>query len=358
MMLVLPQKIEVKWQANNKKNLISKGFSYTKMNDVVEIDILDLSISSNVKVKVLCDYCNKIFDVTYNNYNRQMENSYTKKYACSKCSSIKVKETNICKYGVENVHQRNDIKEKIRNTNIEKYGVDNPAKSNIIKEKIKSTSLEKYGVEHHLKRKSVWNQIKETNLKKYGVEYISQNEEIKEKIRQTNLKRYGSECNLNNPEIRKMSVIKSRKTLYENGNTMCSKQQKYLQKLLGGELNYPIDRCSLDIAFPNEMIYIEYDGGGHDLSVKLGLSQDEFDKKESKRKFYLQSKGWKLIRIISNNDLLPEDIEIQNLIMLAKEYLNNNHSWFHININENKIKCSQYELSINLKKLRRIREEI
>ena len=58
-----------------------------------------------------------------------------------------------------------------------------------------------------------------------------------------------------------------------------SKQQLYIHSLLGGELNYCTGKCFLDIAFLDEKIYLEYDGGGHDLSVKLGnMSKEEFER--------------------------------------------------------------------------------
>jgi hypothetical protein len=50
-------------------------------------------------------------------------------------------------YGVENVFQLNDVKDKIKNTNIEKYGVDNYTKTKEYIEKTKKTNMEKYGVE-------------------------------------------------------------------------------------------------------------------------------------------------------------------------------------------------------------------
>lgn len=74
------------------------------------------------------------------------------------------KKTNLEKYGVENVFQNKDIRNKIEETNIKKYGFKNPFQSEEIKNKIKST-----------------------NLKKYGVEYITQSKEYKDKSFNTNV---------------------------------------------------------------------------------------------------------------------------------------------------------------------------
>ena len=136
-------------------------------------------------------------------------------------------------------------------------------------------------------------------------------------------------------------------------------QQIYLCNLLKGKLNYPVSRCSVDIGFPNENIYIEYDGGGHDLSVKFNiLTEKDFDIKELKRYFLLKSKGWKKIRIISIEDYLPQDEVILQMVQFAKEYLNEGHSWITFDINNNIIECSQFKIKCNFGKLRKIKKSL
>lgn len=65
-----------------------------------------------------------------------------------------------------------------KQTNLEKYGVENVSQNQSIKEKIKKTCLVRYGTTSTLKSKDVQNRIKQTNLKKYGVENVSQSKEI------------------------------------------------------------------------------------------------------------------------------------------------------------------------------------
>lgn len=143
--------------------------------------------------------------------------------------------------------------------------------------------------------------------------------------------------------------------MYAKDTGTKSKQQKFISNLVNGKLNYPVSRCQLDIAFPDKMIYIEYDGSGHDLSVKFGdISRDDFYNKEIKRKRYLQNLGWKIIRIISKEDLLPNDEKIIELIQFCEKYLNNNHSWVEIDIDNSVMKCAKFEENIDLGKLRRI----
>jgi hypothetical protein len=55
------------------------------------------------------------------------------------------------KYGVENVSQNEDCKEKRTNTMIERFGVENASQNKGIKLQKKLTSLENFGVTHHLK---------------------------------------------------------------------------------------------------------------------------------------------------------------------------------------------------------------
>jgi very-short-patch-repair endonuclease len=256
-MITLPQKIKTKWNSKHKKYYESKNYVYTKMNDEFEVDVLDLPLSSQLMVNAKCDYCNKELEVAYFRANVNM------KVSCKHCRPKRTKEL---------------------------YGYSSNWELKKTKESIKKTFIGKYGVDHNFKVKEVQEKRKQTFLKKYGVDNPYKNKDI---------------INVNS--------AKRLQTLYKNGNTPCSNQQKHIFNLVGGKLNYPVSRCMLDIAFPEEMIYIEYDGGGHNLSVKKGsITQQEFDVKQIRRQRYLKSLGWKLIRIICNSDKLPEDNVIVN----------------------------------------------
>jgi hypothetical protein len=99
----------------------------------------------------------------------------------------------------------------------------------------------------------------------------------------------------------------------------------------------------LDIAFPEDKIYVEYNGGGHNLGVKIGnISEKEFKTKEIKRYKYLKSLGWKQIEINSPNDYLPEDEEIISSISNGINCLNNqNINHYTINLSKEKEKLPQ-----------------
>lgn len=133
---------------------------------------------------------------------------------------------------------------------------------------------------------------------------------------------------------------RTRKTMYENNSGVCSKQQMYIHRLIGGEMNYPVRNLSLDIAFPDEMIYLEYDGGGHDLSVKLGSkSQEEFEEHEKRRVYVLHRRGWKQIRLVSRKDNLPSEDKIKEMFAYAKNIFNHN-SWVVFDVDNGTITTS------------------
>ena len=129
---------------------------------------------------------------------------------CEYCSKengkLKIVETNINKFGVENVMNNDSIKLKLKNTILTKYGVEHYSKTTDFKIKFKETSIEKYGVEHPLKCPQIREDIKSTNLLKYGYENPQQNKEIREKTLKTNLKKYGTNYYLQKDECKEKII--------------------------------------------------------------------------------------------------------------------------------------------------------
>lgn len=296
-MLVENQNFELKFAGMHKKNkdhILNKG--YKNIDDFVNVKAEDLPLGSKIQVELSCDYCG---ETIYWEFRKAMKHN---KHCCKKCSPLKVKESNLEKYGVEFPFQSKKIREKQKETMINNYGVDNPGAVPEIYEK-----------------------ITQTNMKRYGVKSPSQVKEFQEKATENMLK-----------------------TMYANGAMQTSSQQKHLYDLLGGELNYPVSRTSLDIAFPNEMIYIEYNGGGHYVWPKFnGVSDEELFKKEMNRYSYLKSKGWKLIRIICKSDKLYDDDKMIELINQSKSYLSN-YNWVELDLDNHLMKISNIQI-ISLK---------
>lgn len=150
-------------------------------------------IKKHIDVHPICENCGKL--VKYVGSTRM----YLKSCGCRECE-LKVNylhgsNTNLQKYGVDNVAKVEIIKEKIKQTNLNKYGVTCTLQNNIIKEKTKQTCLEKYGTEYAQSYSIVKEKIKNSNIntciKKYNVNNISKLENTKNKIKETCLNRYG-----------------------------------------------------------------------------------------------------------------------------------------------------------------------
>lgn len=160
----------------------------------------------------------------------------------------------------------------------------------------------------------------ETSLEKYGNICSLRNPIIQEKSKDKNMKKLGVQYPLQNKNV----LIKCRKTLYENGNntTPTSKQQLYISELYGGILNYSIDVYFADILLDDNIV-VEYDGSGHDLEVKLNkLTMFDFNKKEIERENIFINCGYKILRIMCNDDKLPNDDILLKLKDMAYYLLN------------------------------------
>jgi hypothetical protein len=128
------------------------------------------------------------------------------------------------KYGVENISQLDEVKEKKKQTSlrnhgveswmqseegkkhmveymIQHHGVENISQLDDVKEKKKQTSLRNHGVESWMQSEEGKIKFKEISLRKYGVENISQSPDIKEKKRQSALAKYGVENVSKSPEV-------------------------------------------------------------------------------------------------------------------------------------------------------------
>lgn len=356
-MVLITKKVFLKWHGSTKNHYIEKGYVFTSSKEDFEVKVEDLTKGSRAIVEWACDYCQKIDFIEYKTYCTKREKTEIKKDCCRKCSSKKQKESNFLKYGVESYTQTEAFKEKSKITNLEKYGaefyqstkeykskkekttfdrygvkhamqnkellnkrtenflykygVENPMHVTEFKNKAKETNIERYGFSSPLKNEDIQKKLVETNRDRYGYDYVSQVPEIREKQIKTLISKYGGKSALCSPEIKE----KVNKTLMGNGNMKASSQQRHIHSIIGGKLNYLESRSSLDIAFPKEKIYFEYDGGGHNLDVKIGkITQDDFDKKEQKRYFRLLDSGWKCIRMITPDDKLPTDEEIKSFI--------------------------------------------
>ena len=248
--------------------------------DIIDVKIEDLSKYSHVNVNLKCDICGEIYSTPYYAYNKIVKDDGST--YCNKCSVEVRKQSFVEKYGVDNPMKVKEFREKAKNTLLENYGVEIPMHNEKILKKFKETSMEKYGTEFPIQNESVRNKVKKINLEKIGVEYPFQSKEIQNKI--------------------------------NNGGIHISKQQRYICELYEAEINYNISGFFIDGLIDNYIAF-EYDGSGHDLSIKLGLiSEEDFLYNERNREKCIVSNGYKLLRIISKTDKTPKDIFLKNIL--------------------------------------------
>ena len=158
---------------------------------MIKSDIDGLSKWSKEVIELVCDSCGIEKSMKYKLYTSYgYENG---EYYCRKC---KTKINNLEKWGVENVFQSKEIKEKIKKTNLKKWGVENPSQNGEINKKIKESISKLDKNEINKKRES-------TNLEKWGVENVSQCQEIKDKKVKTNIKNWGTDNNKKSDIFRK-----------------------------------------------------------------------------------------------------------------------------------------------------------
>lgn len=337
-MLIIPQTVEMTWTPKYRNYYELKGYNFTKYYDKFEVNVLDLPINSNKKVQFLCDYClengkKTVIQTTYQDYLKRKRGIISKD-CCKKCVPVKIKESNLLVYGVESTNQVKEIKEKRIKTNIKRYGGPNCMNDPKVRRKIEITNIKKYGVKAPAQNKLIKEKMKKTNMLKYGGVSPSFHPKVREKQLQTMIKKYGVECGF------KSDIIKSkaRKSLYMNGTAPTSYQQRYINSIVKGELNYPYKNYSLDIAIPKDKVYIECDFGGHQLQVKLGnKTEEQFLKDERKRWYALYRNGWKEIRIISSKDKVPSANKVKEMLDFAYAHFEKGHSWIRFYLDENKV---------------------
>lgn len=413
--MLLSKEVEVTVNYKNIERYLEKGYEFeTFINKkgkvaarrgtkiIVKIEDLDLNTGNIITYK--CDYCGKEVNVRYCDYMRHYQDGIKNdKDCCSECVTLKTKEVMMKKYGVESSFELKEVQDKIKSVFLDKYGVDSIGKCEEVQAKARATTKERYGVEYYMeseefnskkettfvekygvdnpfKRKDIQLKVKNTMFEKYGnyyvktdkcrekykntcierygVDHLFKLKETIEKTKATNIKRYGVEHLMQIPEIARERIIKTLETKSNMGVLPTSRQQEYLHEVYGGENNYIVSNCVLDIAFLDENIYIEYDGSGHALRVKFNeCTQEEFERQEMARKYFLLNKGWREIRIVSNKDYLPSDDILLKMKEISLNWFDKDHRWIKFYIDENKYETSEGFKEFNYGKLRKIKEE-
>lgn len=213
------------------------------------------------------------------------------------------KKTCLEKYGAENVLSKGtSVYEKRNQTVKEKYGVDNVFQLDDVKEKIKSSIFEHYG-----DYQGFYDYMKEKFLKKYGVENPWQIDYVQKKCMETKLENYGSvncsNTHMNSSIHRKVSeFLSSLNIQHENENT---KLIRYYDD--AGKLHWPVPDIHLLGQFSN--IIIEVNGNYWHANPKLYKENDlirrfggyvkagDIWEKDLERNHHIEKLGYKVLVI-------------------------------------------------------------
>ncbi len=85
--LILPQKIKIKWSTTSKQHYIDLGYRYTKIGDLFEVNVEDLSKGSSNIIRIKCDYCDNIVNMEWKQYLSLKGDTY----CCPECLKHKKK---------------------------------------------------------------------------------------------------------------------------------------------------------------------------------------------------------------------------------------------------------------------------
>lgn len=144
----------------------------------------------------------------------------------------KFEETCESKYGVKNVMQSFEIKQKQENTMLERYGVSRPLQRQEFLDKFEETCLNKFGHKTPLQNESIRQKSKDTLMAKHGFENPMQIKKFREKAEETNLKKYGTRFPAQNQEIKEKSI-----QAYNNSNGVYYLEKYWSKRNLADEFN-------------------------------------------------------------------------------------------------------------------------
>jgi len=271
--MIITEKVQI--EVNNKNlYILRKKIKFDIKLGFNEIPVRSLSKGSHCLVDVMCDSCGVINNIQWRAYLKFTKNE-TEIYCCKKCNNVKVRKTNLEKYGVvcnsqlesnkemvsekwknktddekklicsitketNNIKygscyytQTEEFKIRFRKSCLDKYGVTNPSYSEDIKKKRVETKLKKFGkmnnsqtIEWRGAIKQSWENKSEVEVEKivisrhkttrerYGFDNYSQTEEFKEKCKETCRNKYGYDSHNQSPMVHKKqqeSALKSNK---------------------------------------------------------------------------------------------------------------------------------------------------
>ena len=101
------QIVRVRWNPSNAHWYTEKGYTFTKYGELFDVKAKDLMPKSDVKIKVVCDYCGKEYETQVALINNGRK--YVPKDSCAKCNGEKGKEIVLRKNAHKYFSRLNDI---------------------------------------------------------------------------------------------------------------------------------------------------------------------------------------------------------------------------------------------------------
>jgi len=236
-------------------------------------------------------------------FNRNWRDGY-RQYCSPKCAQSqystkkKRKNTNLAKYGVDNVSKLSDTKKKIENTNLVRYGYKSSFQNLEVRQKWKDNMVLNYGVDHYFKTDDFKIKSKSYYLKRWGVGYPWLVDEIKDKIKNTCLIKYGVETYLNTKHSRD-SIKSYNRSKYED--EICDFLSSINIPFIKSDRSL-IPPLLLDIYIPDKNLAIEFNGlyWHSEFKKKKGYHLNKTDR--------CRSNGVDLIHIWEDDWLNRKDI--------------------------------------------------
>ena len=187
-----------------------------KFNDSSSLIETIYRIHDKLEIRPQCKICNGY--VKFNELHNKFDNT------CSLECGNKFRHINKQKsikqiYGVDNVFQNKNIKQKIKQIKFKRYG-DEYYNNN---EKTVQTCMEKYGVRNGGGAQETIEKNKQYFLSKYGETSPGKVKQFKEKSKQTCLNKYGYEYSHQHPLVREKTSNTIKKRTIEDWNKIWNK---------------------------------------------------------------------------------------------------------------------------------------
>lgn len=200
-----------------------------------------LSINKS-NAKCICTGCNHIIkDISI------LKLIEGKAKSCGCMNNVIRRQAAQAKYGVDNVSQAKQIKQKKVETTKKNFGVDHPMQSKEIMDKSKATVKQKYDVDHisqldsikEIKKASfvlntpeLKERIRQQCLKEHGVDNYLKATKVREQIKQILKDKY----NVDNPSQSKLIKQKKQQTSLSNYGVLHPQQSSYFKNIKGHKI--------------------------------------------------------------------------------------------------------------------------